>query len=66
MIFFFVIVLPPNTISIIIIVEYSTISVLDYFKDTLANVGLPEAWMEWYSNCVAQIELKEMSLIKSK
>ena len=24
--------------------EYSTISMLDYFEDTQANVGLPEAW----------------------
>ena len=33
----------PNPISIIRILEYSTISVLEYFGDTLANVGLPEA-----------------------
>ena len=30
-------------ISMIRIVEYSTVSVLEYFGDTLANVGLPEA-----------------------
>ena len=32
-----------NPISIIRIVEYSTISVLEYFEDTLNNVGLPES-----------------------
>ena len=32
-----------NPISIIRILEYSTISVLEYFGDTLANVGLPKA-----------------------
>ena len=26
--------------------EYSTISVLDYYKETLAYVGLPEIWLE--------------------
>ena len=36
--------------------EYSTISVLDYFIDTMANLGLPEAWLEWDSNDVAWIE----------
>ena len=35
----------PKTISIIKTVEYSTISTLDYFEDTLANVGQPEAWL---------------------
>ena len=38
--------------------EYSTISMLDYFEDTLANVGLPEAWMGWYSNGVTRIGKK--------
>ena len=66
-----------NTISIIIIVEYSTISVLEYFEDTLTNVGLPESWLGWDSNYVTRIEnkyisresnrlLKKLSLIKSK
>ena len=36
----------PNTLSIIIIVEYSNISVLEYFEDTLANVEIPESWLE--------------------
>ena len=30
------------------IIEYSTISMLGYFKDILANAGLPETWLEWY------------------
>ena len=38
--------------------EYSTISMLDYFKDTLANVGLPEVWLEWDSNDMTPIENK--------
>ena len=38
--------------------EYSTILVLEYFEDTLANVGLPEAWLKCDSNCVTQIENK--------
>ena len=29
---------------------------LVYFKDTLANVGLPEAWREWDLNDVTQID----------
>ena len=41
--FDFVIVFSSNTISIIRIVEYSTISVIEYFEDTLDNMGLPEA-----------------------
>ena len=31
---------------------------LDYFEEDLANVGLPEAWLEFYSNDVTQIENK--------
>ena len=37
---------------------------LDYSEDTLANVGLPEALLEWDSNCVTRIEFKKTSLIK--
>ena len=48
--------------------EYSTISMMDYFYDTLANVGLPEAWLEWESNDPNQTENKcvkcESNLIK--
>ena len=47
-------------ISMIRIVENSTISVLEYFGDTLANVGLPEAWMECDLNCVNRIENKSV------
>ena len=36
--------------------EYSTISILGYFGDTLVNVGLPEACLEWDLNNVTQIE----------
>ena len=32
--------------------EYSTIPMLDYFEDTLENMGLPEALLEWDSNDV--------------
>ena len=35
----------PKTISVLRIVEYSTISMLGYFEDTLTNLGLPEAWL---------------------
>ena len=38
--------------------EYSTISVLEYFGDILANVGLPKASLEFDSNCVTRIENK--------
>ena len=38
--------------------EYSKISMLNYFKDTLANVELPEDWLEWDSNDVTRIENK--------
>ena len=44
--FYFVRVLWPNITSMIRIVEYSTFSVLEYFKDTLDNVVLPLAWLE--------------------
>ena len=50
----------PKPIWVLIIVEYSTISTVDYFEDTLANVGLPEAWLEWYSNDVTQIKNKSI------
>ena len=40
------------------IVEYSMISVLEYFEDTLANVGLLESWLKCDSNCVTQVENK--------
>ena len=30
--------------------EYSKISMLYYLKETLTNVVLPEAWLEWYLN----------------
>ena len=46
----------PKTISVPRIVEYSTISMLDYFEDNLANVVLPEAWLECDSNDVTRIE----------
>ena len=59
--FDFVRVFLPNTISIIRIVEYSTILVLAYFEYTLANVGLPQACLEWDVNCVTKIE-KYLSL----
>ena len=36
----------PKPIWVIIIVEYSTILMLDYFKSTLDNVGLPEVLLE--------------------
>ena len=38
--------------------EYSTISVLEYFKDTLANEGLPEDLLNCDSNFVTWIENK--------
>ena len=44
--FDFVRVLSLNTISIIRIVEYSTILVLSPIKYTLANVGLHKSWLE--------------------
>ena len=45
-----------NQYQVLRIVEYSTISMLDSFKDTLANMGLPEAWLVCDSNYVTQIE----------
>ena len=36
--------------------EYSTISMFGYFEDTLANVGLPEDWLEFDLNYVTWIE----------
>ena len=36
--------------------ENSTILMLGYFKDILANVGLPEAWLEYDSNDVTRIK----------
>ena len=58
--------------------KYSTISVLEYFKDTLANLVLTEAWLKFDSNCVTRVEnryvkrksnqigKKHVSLVKSK
>ena len=40
--------------------EYSKISVLEYFGDTMVNVGLPEAWLECDLNCVNRIENKSV------
>ena len=51
-------VLSPNPISMIRIVKYSTISVLEYFEDTLANMGLPEALLECDSNRVTRVKNK--------
>ena len=31
---------------------------MEYFGNTLENVGLPEAWLECDSNCVTQIKNK--------
>ena len=45
-----------KTISVLRIVEYSTISTLDYFKDTLSNVELSKFWLEWQSNDMTRIE----------
>ena len=39
-------------------VEYWMILMFDYFVDTLADVRLHEVWLEWVSNCVAQIKNK--------
>ena len=51
----------PKPIWVLIIMEYSTISMLGYFEDTLTNVGLFEAWLEWDSNDVTRIENKFVS-----
>ena len=76
--FYSVRVFSPNPISIIRIVQYFTISVLGDFKDTLANVRIPEALLKFDSNCVTwvenkyvrresnQIGIKQLILIKSK
>ena len=48
--------LSPKPIWVLIIVEYSTISLLYYFEDTLANMGLPESWLEWPLNNVTKFE----------
>ena len=42
------------------IVEYSMISVLEYFEDTLNNVELPEVWLEFDLNFVTWIENKHV------
>ena len=48
-------------------VEYSMISVLEYFEDTLANVGLLESWLKCDWNCVNQVKKTlNMSRIESK
>ena len=31
---------------------------LDYFEDTLTNVGLPDAWLEWKWNDMTRIKNK--------
>ena len=57
--------------------KYTTILMLDYFEETLKNVGLPKAWLGYDSNHVTQNENKcvklelnqiggEMSKIQSK
>ena len=38
--------------------EYSAILMLNYFEDTVANVGIPEAWLEWKFTDVTQIGKK--------
>ena len=38
--------------------EYSIISMLGYFKDTLSNVGIPDSWLQWDLDDVTQIENK--------
>ena len=48
----------PKPILVLRIVEYSKSSMLDYFKYTLANVGLPEAWLKLKSNYMTQIKNK--------
>ena len=56
-------------------VEYSTISTLEYLKDTLANMVLNESWLEYDLNDVTQMEnkiicesnwIKQMSQIDSE
>ena len=36
------------------------ISMLEFLKDTLANVGLLEALLEWDPNNVTQIKIKKL------
>ena len=48
-----------------IIGEYSTISVLDYFEDTLANLGLHEYLMGWDSTDVTQMWVEQNKKTKS-
>ena len=50
--------LSPKQICVLIIVEYSMISMLDYFEDILANAGLPYAWLECDLNEVTRIGKK--------
>ena len=38
--------------------EYSTISMLDDFQDTLTNLGIHEAWIKQEWNDVTQIKNK--------
>ena len=38
------------------IVEYSTILMLDYFEDIMANLGLPEDLLLWDSNYMTWIK----------
>ena len=40
--------------------EYYKISMCDYFKDTLANVGLPEAWLECEYSDTTQVKNKSI------
>ena len=49
-------VLLQKIIWVIIIFVYSTILMSYYLEDTLANVGLPEAWLEFESNYMTQIK----------
>ena len=51
-----------KSISVLIIVEFSTISLLDCFEDTLAHVGLPESWLEYELNDVTQIKNNYINL----
>ena len=44
------------------ILEYSTILLLNYFQDTLAYVGIPEAWLEFDPNDVTLIKTKYVQL----
>ena len=42
--------------------EYSTITMLDYFREPLANVGLLESRMEWVSDDVTLIRKNALKL----